>query len=100
MGAALLVEIQGADLRTELDFHRALAGPLDFGPYYGRNLDALWDRLSTDVERPVHLVWLDADISRHQLGADLFARICRVLDRAVQQDERFGWDDRFTYELR
>ncbi|EOG8017508.1 barstar family protein [Enterobacter ludwigii] len=26
---------------------------LDFVPYYGRNLDALWDRLSTDVERPV-----------------------------------------------
>ncbi|MCK6885045.1 barstar family protein [Enterobacter roggenkampii] len=30
-----------------------MSASLDFGPYYGRNLDALWDRLSTDVERPV-----------------------------------------------
>ena len=72
----------------------------DFGPYYGRNLSALRDRLSTDVERPVHLLWHDAELSRAQLGADLFDRIRRILDDVVAQDEGFGWDERFTYELR
>ena len=100
IGATVLVEIQGADLRTELDLHRAFESQLDFGPYYGRNLDALWDRLSTDIERPVHLVWHDADVSRRQLGTGLYDRIRQVLDGVVEQDERFGWNDRFTYELR
>ncbi|MBQ1013953.1 barstar family protein [Micromonospora sp. M51] len=96
----MLVDVRGADVRSEQDFHRILESQLDFGPYYGRNLDALWDRLSTDIERPVQLVWHDASVSRHQLGAAQFDRICEVLDRVVEQDERFGWSDRFTYELR
>ncbi len=51
------VQLDGTQIRTEADFHRHVAALLDFGPYYGHNLDALWDRLSTDVPRPVHLIW-------------------------------------------
>ena len=93
------ITIDGAHIGSQADLHQVLSGPLDFGPYYGRNLSALWDRLSTDIERPVHLVWHAADVSRQQLGATLFYRIRDVLDRVVEQDERFGWSDRFTYEL-
>ena len=99
-GDGMLVEVHGADVRSEQDFHRILASRLDFGPYYGRNLDALWDRLSIDVERPVQFLWHDARVSRRQLGAAQFNRIREVLDRVVEQDERFGRSDRFTYELR
>ncbi|MBF6467836.1 barstar family protein [Nocardia beijingensis] len=58
------VTIDGARIRTDADLHRALWAPLDFGPYYGRNLNALWDRLTTDVERPVEIVWKNSGTSR------------------------------------
>jgi ribonuclease inhibitor len=94
------VAIEGAAVGSELDFHRALAGVLDLGPYYGRNLAALWDARSANVERPVHLVWRDAAISRARLGDETFDRIRAVLDRVVDQDRTFGWTARFEYELR
>ena len=55
----MLLEIDGCEVRTEADLHILLARALDFGPYYGANLDALWDRLSRDV--PV--VWTDWQVS-------------------------------------
>jgi len=45
--------LDGTKIQTEQDFHKLLSGLLNFGSYYGNNLDALWDRLSTDVERPI-----------------------------------------------
>lgn len=100
LAVSMIVEIAGAEIRTERDLHRVLAGPLDFGPYYGRNLAALRDRLQTDVVRPVRLVWHDADASRAHLGDELFRRILEILDETQQQDATFGWADRFVYELR
>jgi len=72
---------------------------LDFGPHYGANLDALWDRLSTDVPRPVHLRWVASGISRAAMGSLTFSRIERILQKAAEQDIAFNWADRFTYEL-
>ncbi|MFX4271344.1 barstar family protein [Propionibacteriaceae bacterium Y1685] len=48
---ALLTAIADLD-----DFHTGIAAELDFGEYYGRNLDALWDCL-TDLPGPVAVVW-------------------------------------------
>jgi len=95
----MILEIDGRQIKEEADFHRILAKELDLGPYYGRNLDALWDRLSTDVERPVTLIWHHSAESKANLG-DVFDKIVRVLARTQQQDESFGWDDRFRFELR
>ncbi|GAA1235364.1 hypothetical protein GCM10009665_26910 [Kitasatospora nipponensis] len=89
------VTIDGLTIHSEADLHRVLDRELDFG-YYGYNLNALWDRLSTDVERPVELVWQNSEASRTQLGVELFDRIAALLDRVVRQDENFGWQDRFT----
>lgn len=93
------VRLDGNRVRSERNFHREIAALLDFGPYYGANLDALWDRLSTDVPRPVHLVWAAAEMSRAAMGRPAFDRIEHVLRRTVEQDAAFGWTDRFTYEL-
>lgn len=95
----MIVEIDGRIIREEADFHRELASALDFGPYYGRNLDALWDRLSTDVERPVALIWNYSAESRASLG-ETFDKIVQVLSRVQKQDEAFGWDERFRFELK
>ncbi|WP_285720603.1 MULTISPECIES: barstar family protein [unclassified Pantoea] len=44
---------------------------MEFGPYYGKNLDALWDCLSTDIERPIRIPWCHSDLSKKYLESDL-----------------------------
>ncbi|WP_127502350.1 barstar family protein [Actinoplanes solisilvae] len=93
------VVLDGNRVKSEADLHRELARLLDFGPHYGANLDALWDRLSTDVERPVHLYWAASAVSRAAIGSLVFDRIERVLRATVEQDAAFERTDCFTYEL-
>ncbi|GAA4563686.1 barstar family protein [Micromonospora coerulea] len=96
----MLVEIDGREVQTEGDLHRLLDRALDFGPYYGSNLDALWDRLSRDVPRPVRVVWTRWQVSKRNRGAQRFEKICDLL-RAVQAaDQELGYDERFEFELR
>lgn len=90
------VIIDGALIRSESDLHDALARQLDFGPYYGRNLHALWDRLSTDVPRPVEIVWEDSETSRVLLGTDEFEKIKSVLVRVMDQDKSLELSEKFT----
>ncbi|WP_079065945.1 barstar family protein [Streptomyces olivochromogenes] len=90
------VEIDGATIHTESDLHEFLSQALDFGPHYGANLSALWDRLSTDVERPVEIAWKESELSGMALGESKFERIRDLLLRVQSQDESFGWSDRFT----
>jgi ribonuclease inhibitor len=90
------VSIDGSLIKSESDLHEVLSRKLDFGPYYGRNLDALWDRLSMDVERPVELVWEKSEVSKTFLGAEVFNKISSVLIRVMDQDQSFGLNERFT----
>lgn len=92
------VIVDGRAIASEDDFHRALCEVLEMGPYYGHNLDALWDRLSTDIERPVTLVWTHSAESRRRLGST-FDQIVDVLEGVKQQDAGFGWAERFDYRL-
>ncbi|MFD9889940.1 barstar family protein [Amycolatopsis sp. NPDC059027] len=93
------VELDGTRVHNNADFHRELSRLLDFGPYYGHNLSALWDRLSRDVERPVHLVWRDAEASKAALGDSPFDAILRILEDAAEEDRHSPHPERFTYEL-
>ncbi|WP_422742713.1 barstar family protein [Micromonospora sp. WMMD754] len=96
----MLLEIDGREVRTEADLHLLLARALDFGPYYGANLDALWDRMSRDVPRPVTVVWTDWQASERNLGAERFGRICGLLRAVEAEDREAGHEERFTFELR
>ncbi|EOZ3810158.1 TPA: barstar family protein [Citrobacter youngae] len=91
--------LDGKKIQNESDFHSVMSDLLDFGPYYGRNLDALWDRLSTDIERPVKIIWLHSELSRQNLG-ESFDRIIQIFERTRQQDITFKWDERFDYILK
>ena len=93
------IVLDGNRVKSETDFHRELANLLDFGPHYWANLDALWDRLSTDVDRPVHLYWAASEGSRAEMGSPAFDRIEQILQKTMEQDAAFNWVDRFTYEL-
>jgi ribonuclease inhibitor len=93
------VQIDGKAIVTEYDFHSQIAKLLDFEEYYGNNLDALWDFLTTEVERPVNLVWYNSAISSKNLGGENFQRIVKVLQNVQELDQERGWDERFEFQL-
>ena len=92
------IEIFGDRITCEHDFHKQLAQALGVQNYYGHNLDALWDLLSASVERPVNLVWVNSAISKKALG-DTFEEIVSILERVRLQDEGYGWEEKFIYNL-
>ncbi|CAB3749038.1 barstar family protein [Paraburkholderia humisilvae] len=92
------IELDGQSVLTEADFHQELASALGVKAFYGCNLDALWDLLSSGVERPVMLVWRNSQVSKEAMGAP-FEKIRAILERVKQQDEKFGWEEKFSYEL-
>ena len=92
------ITIDGRGVFIEQDFHRQLAVALGVQDFYGYNLDALWDLLSASVERPLLLIWKDHDCSRRNIPQE-FEGIVDVLKRVKQQDEIFGWEDKFSYIL-
>lgn len=64
------VVLDFATIRDEAALHDALAKGLRLPPHYGRNLDALWDCLTRDVEGPVtielrHVDKADARLKRY-----------------------------------
>lgn len=93
------VIVQGDAIKSEQDLHRLLSEKLDFGPYYGANLAALWDRLTTDVERPVRLIWKNAAVSRSAMGEDHFAKVVQLFRDVEQQDRDFGRTNAFTFTI-
>jgi ribonuclease inhibitor len=90
--------IDGKKVRSESDFHRELATAVCVEAFYGCNLDALWDLLSASVERPILLTWTNSQESRTDMG-ERFEKIVEILERVKQQDEKFGWSERFIYKL-
>lgn len=93
---AIIVEVNGAEVGSPAELHRVLAEALDFGPYYSPNLAALWDRLSTDIERPVELIWRNSEASRDAMGVSAFSELRDLLLRVQAQDIDFGFEERFT----
>ena len=92
------IEIDGSNIKTEAEFHTAISGALSFPAHYGKNLDALFDILSGDVERPVVLVWKNSTISKTIMGDD-FERIVSVLRRIESQDTEWGLEEIFELQL-
>ncbi len=96
----MIVTLDGAQIRSEADLHRMLSQSLEFGPYYGNNLAALWDRLTTDVARPIEVVWENVIASRKSLGVELFGKIQRLLLEVQASDEKLGYENRFTVNFK
>lgn len=93
------ITLDGNSIHTADEFHDLLSQKLNFGPCYGKNLSALWDRLSTDVERPVKIIWINSGQSKACLG-DYFDKIIEIFEETKQQDLRFNWDEKFDYVLK
>jgi len=67
---------------TAAEVHETLADALRFPTYYGKNLDALWDCATTDVDRPTELTWRNFAATRKNLGPAADA-IRQVLEEAA-----------------
>lgn len=63
--------ISGKKIRTLSDLHRELKTVLDLPPYYGENLDVLWDSLSGDVNMPLTIEWTNFEESERYLGKSI-----------------------------
>jgi ribonuclease inhibitor len=92
------IEIDGRKVSTVEDFHREFAEILHITHFYGRNFHALWDIVSAGIERPAIIHWRDAEVSKAHMGDD-FDEIVRIFQRAVEQDQEFGFEDRLTFSL-
>ncbi len=93
------IKLNGKIILTEYYFHNQIAKLLKLEEYYGNNLDALWDVLTIDVERPINLVWYNSTISRKNLSRETFKRIVKVLQDVQMWDKEMGWEQRFEFEL-
>jgi ribonuclease inhibitor len=79
--------ISGRTVRSLDALYDELARQLPLPAHFGRNLDALWDVLSADIEGPVELVWQDAAASRTAMGED-FDRVLELLQEVeVSRDD-------------
>lgn len=81
------------DICSLARFYDELARQLDFPPHFGRNLDALWDVLTGDVEGPFEIVWEDAEQARSHLGKD-YDRLVALLDDVAAEREDFTFTRR------
>ena len=79
--------LPGRQLTTRDELHDWLHTALKF-PYYGRNLDALWDLVSATIPLPVTLVWQDFAQSQRLLG-DYADRTLEVFREAAARNEGF-----------
>ena len=71
---------------------------MDFGPYYGRNVDALWDMLSTGMAGGMVIVWENSEHSKQRMGDD-FDLIISVFEQTKQRYLGKGNDNVFDYVL-
>ena len=93
-----LITLNGENIHSESDFHKEIAFLLSFSKYYGENLDALWDCLSYDVERPVLIIWKNSDYSKKYLG-DTFNQIVEIFELVREQDIKSGLEERFNFDI-
>lgn len=69
-------------------FYDEIARQFDFPDYFGRNLDALYDVLSTDLEGPLEVIWQDSEVSHTAMGND-FQRLQDVLESVASERDDF-----------
>lgn len=89
-GSAVEITIDGAAVDSLRAFHDLVADVFDLHPYYGANPNALWDALTGSIGRPVHIVWVNARLSRAGMGDEQFELLVGLLRDAAERDRRFS----------
>jgi ribonuclease inhibitor len=80
--------LNGKAIHSLNDFYDRISTLNDMPEHFGRNLDALWDILSTDVEGPFEIIWKNADASKKLMGKD-FDRVVKLLREMEEERPDF-----------
>ena len=80
--------LDGKTIRSLDSLYDQLAAKLQLPAHFGRNLDALWDVLSTDIEGPIEIIWKHASNSQRAMGED-FGRVMNVLKDVEEERDDF-----------
>jgi ribonuclease inhibitor len=81
------VTLDGRVLHSADDFYNELSRQLSLPGHFGRNLDALWDALSTDVEGPFEILWQHSGLSKNRLGKDFDSFIILLRDLEAERED-------------
>ena len=84
MSDTLILNLDGAVLKTREELHSTIQWQLNLPDYYGRNLDALWDVLGTWSE-PLQIALTHPAQLQNHLG-DYADHLLQLLNDAVQEN--------------
>ena len=79
--------LNGNAIHSLDDLYDQLSLQLTLPPHFGRNLDALWAVLSTDVEGPFEITWTHTAESKKMMGRDYDLAIKLLKDREKERDD-------------
>jgi len=65
--------LPGREIRSLEEFYDVISQRLSLPKHFGRNLDALWDVLTTDVKGPVKIIWEESAVQERPW--DLFTTV-------------------------
>ena len=80
--------LNGTTIRSLDDLYDQISTIINLPAYFGRNLDALRDVLSTDVDGPFEIIWKHVDDSRKLMGKD-FDRVVKLLRELEKERDDF-----------
>lgn len=90
------IVIDGKNHLSIEDVHKLLAKEMDFGTFYGENFSALWDLLTTEVERPLKVKLLNAKLLKESLG-EKYDRLVTVFEKVERYDKEMGLNEKFIF---
>jgi ribonuclease inhibitor len=80
--------LSGKSIHSLDEFYNEIALLFNFPDYFGRNMDALWDLLTTDIKGPVEMIWEESATSKKSMGKD-FTRVSALLQDVEKEREDF-----------
>ncbi len=80
--------IDGTVIQSAEAFYDEIAKVLPLPDYFGRNLDALADVLTTDIEGPFEIIWEQSRRSKKALRSD-YTKIVVMLKRVAGERDDF-----------
>ncbi len=82
------VLINGKEVKSHEHIHTMLATQLNFSKSYGKNLDALYDTLSTDLGNQSIIKIKYLSILKSKLGADYMEALIQAISDASQDNPK------------
>jgi len=81
------IRINGERVSSLEDFYDELSRNLPLPEHFGRNLDALWDSLTGDVEGPFEIIWKHSALSRKRMGKEYDAVLVLLHDLEAERED-------------